>query len=433
MTPVPKFWSVALLLSCIWISTSHSSSGENWPCWRGPRGDGSVYDRDAPRAWNGTTGKNIVWQKPLNGVGHSSPIIWDHRIFLTSCDEDSTERHLICLNRDDGSESWRTTVFDGQLESIHALNSRASSTPATDGKLVFVAFMQPDGRTVIAPNVGSEREITAGQMTVAAYNLDGEQQWSVKPGDFVSAHGFCSCPVLFDDMVIVNGDHDGDSYIVALDKQTGVQRWRRKRAHKTRSYVTPLIRKTKGRTQMVFSGSKHIISLDPRDGSEHWKIEGPTEQMVASMVFDGERFYMNCGYPDHFVLGIRTDGVGDVTETGVAWESRLARSYVPSPVVIENYLIVADDRGTANCFDSKSGKRLWQARMGNGFSASIIHANGLAYLTANNGETIVVKPGHEPEIVARNPLGEDVSASAAVSNGQLFLRSHQALYCIAVQ
>ena len=143
---------------------------------------------------------------------------------------------------------------------------------------------------------GSDRLINTGRMVVAAYDFDGKQKWIVRPGDFLSAHGFCSCPVLFKDTVIVNGDHDGDSYVVALDKQTGKQRWRVPRQHKTRSYVTPLIREIDGRTQMVMSGSMCIVSFDPHDGSRHWEIDGPTEQFVASMVYDGELFFYGSGF-----------------------------------------------------------------------------------------------------------------------------------------
>jgi hypothetical protein len=134
-------------------------------------------------------------------------------------------------------------------------------------------------------------------MVVAAYDFDGKQKWLVKPGDFISAHGYCSSPVIHDDLVIVNGDHDGVSYVVALDKKTGKTVWKTPRIHKTRSYVTPLIRKIAGRTQMVISGSKRIVSLDPKTGKQHWVIEGPTEQFVASMVYDGSKFYMAAGYP----------------------------------------------------------------------------------------------------------------------------------------
>ena len=169
-------------------------------------------------------------------------------------------------------------------------------------------------------------------------------------------HGFCSSPVLYEDLVIVNGDHDGDSYVVALKRNTGETVWKVPRRHKTRSYVTPIIRKIDGRTQMVFSGSLCIVSMDPRTGKQHWRIEGPTEQYVASLVYDGKLFYMTAGFPTHHVMAIRPDGSGDVTNSHVLWHVTNARCYVPAPVVVNGYLLIADDRGTANCFDHRDGR-----------------------------------------------------------------------------
>src|SRR5262249_17839617 len=152
----------------------------------------------------------------------------------------------------------------------HSLNSFASSTPATDGNLVYVSFLEVGDKTIPAPNVGTPRKITPGQMVVAAYDFAGQQKWIVRPGAFISAHGYCSSPVLDKDLVIVNGDHDGDAYVVALNKDSGQTVWKTPREHRTRSYVTPIIREAGGRTQMVFSGSMSIVSLDPNTGSRHW-------------------------------------------------------------------------------------------------------------------------------------------------------------------
>jgi outer membrane protein assembly factor BamB len=230
--------------------------------------------------------------------------------------------------------------------------------------------------------------------------------------------------------VIVNGDHDGNSYVVALDKQTGATVWKVPRAHGIRSYVTPLIREIDGRTQMVFSGSKTIVSLDPRDGSQHWKIDGPTEQFVASMVYDGKLLFMAAGFPTYHVMGIRPDGRGNVTDTHVAWHETNARCYVPSPVVVGDYLLVADDRGTANCFAASSGERFWQQRLGSQFSASLVTAGGLVYFVADDGVTKVVRPGPKLEVVAENPLGERCSSSPAIADGRIYLRGERDLFCI---
>ncbi|MCH7728364.1 MAG: PQQ-binding-like beta-propeller repeat protein [Planctomycetes bacterium] len=421
-----KRWSFLLLV----LLTTAQAPAENWPGWRGPRGDGSSIEQDVPQRWNGKTGENIVWKVAIPGAGHASPIVWKDRVFLVTAIDRMQERALLCLDRNSGKTLWQRTVLRAPMETKHNLNSFASSTPVTDGKLVYVTFLEVDGRTVPAPNVGRPRPITPGKMLVAAYDFEGHRKWLVRPGGFISAHGYCSCPVLYKDLVIVNGDHDGDSYIVALKKSTGETVWKVPRAHKTRSYVTPIIREIDGRTQMILSGSKSVISYDPSDGSQHWKIEGPTEQFVASMVYDGKLLFLAAGFPTYHVMGIRPGGNGDVTESHVAWHVKNAKCYVPSPIVLNNFLLVADDRGTANCFNTTTGERAWQDRLGKHYSASLVSANGLAYLLADDGVMKLVRPGPAADVVAENELGEFCYASPAISNQQIFIRGEKHLFCI---
>ena len=415
-------------ITCLFISSA--AGGENWPCWRGLRGDGTSLDKNVPVRWDAPKGKNVVWKVPLAGSGHASPVIWEDRIFLAACDEKTQERTLQCVDRGTGKTLWQRSVFRAPLETKHSLNSFASSTPATDGKLVYVSFLEVDGHTIPAPNVGTPRPITPGKMLVAAYDFEGNQKWLVRPGEFISAHGYCASPVLYENLVIVNGDHDGNSYLVALDKQTGKTVWKLDREHKIRSYVTPLIREIDGRTQMVLSGSQHILSLNPRDGSRHWVIEGPTEQFVASMVYDGKLLFMAAGFPTYHVMAIRPDGKGNVTETHVAWHETNAKCYVPSPVVVGGYLLVPDDRGTVNCFAAGTGERLWQERLGSHFSNSLVTAGGLVYLVADDGLTKVVRPGPKLEVMAENPLGEYIYSSPAIAHDRIYLRGEKHLYCL---
>ncbi len=419
---LPSWLAILLLIG--------STQAQNWPGWRGPQGDGISPETNIPTHWNGETGENIAWKIPALGSGHSAPIIWESKLFLTACVDSTQDRVLACYDRPTGKLLWQRTVLHSPLETKHALNSFASSTPATDGKTVYVSFLEVDGHTIPAPNVGNVRPVTPGRMAIAAYDFDGNQRWLVKPGEFISAHGYCASPVLYKNLVIVNGDHDGDAYILALDNQTGKTVWRTPRRHQTRSYVTPIIREVAGRTQLVFSGSKSIVSLDPNDGSCHWSIEGPTEQFVASMVFDGKLFYMAAGFPTYHVLGIRPDGTGDVTDTHVAWHATNATCYVPSPVVVNGYLLVPDDRGTANCFNAATGERLWQKRLGKHYSASLVAAGGLGYFIADDGLTKVVKPGPDLDVIAENPLGEYCYSSPAIAHHSLFIRGEKHIFCI---
>lgn len=400
---------------------------ENWPGWRGPRGDGTSLETNLPTEWDATSGKNIAWKTPIPGRGHSSPIVWNDRIFLATFAEeegksDAPDRLLLCLDRATGKERWRKTVIKAPKEKKHTLNSYASGTPATDGQLVFVTFLQPD--------FGSDSERTPGDMVVAAYDFDGNQRWLVKPGRFASVHGYCSSPVLFEDKVIINGDHDGDAYIVALDKKTGQTVWKVDREHKTRSYVTPIIRQIDGRTQMILSGSKCVASYDPRSGERHWIMDGPTEQFVASMVYDGKFAYLTAGFPERHILAIDPTGSGKLEDDAIIWRTRKGCSYVPSPVLCGDYLLVAADNGTVSCFEAQSGKLQWLERMGKSYSASLVSADGLVYLTADDGITKVVRPGPKLELIAENKLDEYCQASAAISHGKLFIRGEKTLYCV---
>jgi outer membrane protein assembly factor BamB len=428
---VSIFVALSLLFPSVFSECLFSRcQADNWPSWRGPRGDGSAPEA-APLKWNGESGANIRWKTPLPGEGHSSPIVWDERLFVTACLPETQERVLVCIDRASGGLQWQRTVIQSALESKHALNSYASSTPATDGELVFVSFLEPGDKQIIAPNVGNERMIYPGTMVVAAYDFEGNQVWMTRPGPFISAHGFCSNPVVHGDTVILNGDHDGDSYLVALNKFSGDEIWKQPRRHRTRSYSTPLIRSIDGKDQMVLSGSHCVAAFDPATGQRLWNVEGPTEQFVASVVFDGERLYAVGGYPTHHVMAIRPDGRGDVTDSHVVWHQTNVRCYVPSPVVVDHYLMIADDRGTANCFDARTGERLWQTRLGKHYSASLCVANGLVYFTADDGVTKILRPGPQPELVSENQLGENVYASPAFSRSELFIRGQRHLYCIA--
>ncbi len=420
-----------LVCGAVYCWALSSVQAEDWPGWRGPRGDGTSHEVRVPIHWDGMTGENLAWKTRVPGVGHSSPIVWGDRVFLTSCLEDTGERVLLCFHRETGALTWQRTVVTCPLETKHTRNSYASGTPVTDGETVWVAFLEVDGHTSPAINVSSPRDCTPGRIVIAAYDFAGQQRWLASPGEFASVHGFCSCPVLYEGLVIVNGDHDGDSYLAALDRQTGETVWKTPRRHRTRSYVTPLIREIDGQDQLVLSGSRCIAGFDPHTGRRLWNIEGPCEQFVASMVYDGTRFYMAAGFPTHHVMAIRPGGTEDITDTHVAWHVTDAACYVPSPVVVDDFLIVADDRGTANCYDTATGERLWRSRIGRNIGSSLIVANGLVHITSDDGTTHIVRPGREYELVAENPLGEAVDASPAVADGALFLRGGAHLFCIS--
>ncbi len=409
---MPHLYLTLLLTVIIICSPAQISSGEeNWPGWRGPRGDGSAEnDSRLPVKWN--VAENTLWKTPLPGKGHASPIIWENRIFIVSALDETRDRALICLERESGRILWQQTVLQSPPERIHKLNSLASSTPVTNGKLIFVSFLDRD------------------EMFIAAYDFSGKEIWKKRPGTFSSIHGYCSSPILWNNKLIINGDHDGEAYIVALDQSNGNLIWKTPRPNKTRSYCTPIIRQIENRNQMILSGSKSVASFDPDSGKQHWIIDGPTEQFVASLVYNGDLLFMTCGFPERHMMAIRPTGTGNVTETHVAWRTTRSASYVPSPVAIGDYFLVVADNGVASCFIAKSGERLWNERLPRRHSASVIAANGLAYFLSDQGVMSVIRPGKEFDLVAQSELGEQCNASPAIYGGNFYIRGDKHLFCI---
>jgi outer membrane protein assembly factor BamB len=267
----------------VWLALAAALPAEEWPGWRGPRGDGVSGETGVPDAWG--PNENVRWKAPIPGVGHSSPVVWGDRVFVTTCVEkdQNGERRLLCLDRAKGNILWDQLVLTAPLEKKHPLNSFASATPAADGKNVWVAFL--DYPT----------------MVVVCCDFDGKEVWRKSPGKLLSVHGFCSSPILYKDFVILNGDQDAEAYLVALDKSTGEERWRSDRPNRTRSYCTPILlhsAKHPDVTQLVLSGSKCVASYDADDGKQLWLVDGPTEQFVASPVFLDDTVFITAGFPE---------------------------------------------------------------------------------------------------------------------------------------
>ena len=401
-----------LLLVVIAGLSVQTAFAENWPGWRGPRGDGTSQESKLPTAWSDT--ENVAWKVPLAFGGHSSPVVWNDFVFLAGADTESKNRVLIALDRKTGKTIWEAVVDQSPLEKKHNLNSWASSTPTTDGERVYVSFLK-------------EKE-----MLVAAYDLKGNELWKVRPGVFSSVHGYCSCPVVFEDTLIINGDHDGAAYLLALNRKTGSTVWKTDRENKTRSYCTPLIREIDGRTQMMLSGSKSIASFDPRTGKRQWVIDGPTEQFVASLVYHEGLVFVTGGFPDKHIMAIDPRGSGNLTKSeNIKWHiERNGVSYVPSPVATEGLFFIVSDEGVGTCRDAKTGEVQWQKRIGRHNSASLVTAEGRVYFLDDDGVMRVVKAAREYEVIAENKLGEATYASPAMSRGQMLIRGEKHLYCI---
>ena len=395
---------------------------EEWPEWRGPRRDGSSQESGLPTKWSET--ENIVWKTPIPGRGHSSPIVWNDRVFVATAETGELRRILLCLDASDGRALWSRDVLVAPLEKINNLNSHASSTPATDGKHVYVSFQDRD------------------KMFAACYDFQGNKVWEQRPDKFFAQHGFCSSPLLYKDMVILNGDQDsrpkGPAYIVALDKATGAERWRIPRPNGVRSYVPPVVFDVAGKKQLVLSGSQCVASYDPDTGKPIWIVDGPTEQMAASLVMTEGILFVTGGFPTLHLMGIRPDGEGNVTKTHVLWHEAKqpkAVAYVPSPIAYREWFFVVSDGVVGGgshltCIEAKTGKFVWMEKLGRHHSASPVLADGLLYCPDDDGITHVVKAGPKFELVARNPLGEQCFASFAICRGRIYIRSLKSLWCI---
>jgi outer membrane protein assembly factor BamB len=410
-----------VLTLVVFVLATAGARAEEWPGWRGPRGDGSSQETGIPTRWSPT--ENVHWKVEIPGTGHSSPVVWGDHIFVTTCLEKEKDRVLLCLDRATGKKRWERTVLTSPLEKKHSLNSFASATPATDGQHVWVAFLQE------------------GNMQVVCYDNEGKKLWQRSPGKLLSVHGFCSSPVLHNGMVILNGDQDALAYIVALDQKTGEERWRANRPNKTRSYCTPLLipdPRHKGHTQLVLSGSKSVTGYDADTGKLLWVHDGPTEQYVASLVEDSGILFLTTGFPEHHLMGITPDGEGNITSSKhVVWhignkENRdRGASYVPSPVAHQGYFYVVSDPGYLSCLEAKTGKRVYMQKLGRRHSASPVLIEDRLYLPDDDGVTWVVKTGPKFELVEKNDLKDGIFASPAVSRKEMLLRTTHHLYCIS--
>jgi len=412
------------------LVASGVADGGDWPGWRGgPRGDGLSDEKNIPIRIEPQT---LRWKVPIPGRGHSSPIVFGNRVILTTCIEDATpaRRELIMLDRHDGRIVWRKTVIEARPEALHRLNSRASGTPATDGKRIFVSFL--DQSPPSGPPSG-KREADPGELVVAAFDFNGNRLWEKRPGPFRSVHGFCTCPVLYQDKLIINGDHDGDAFLAMMRQEDGAIVWKVKRENRLRSYCTPIVAAIGGRDQLLLSGGKTTAAYECSTGEMIWTCDGPSEQMVATLLRGHGMIYSLGGYPERHLLAIAEDGKGDVTKSHVKWKSSSAIPYVPSALLDGDLLHVVSDEGVYTCFDAKSGKVHGRKRISSHVSASLVAAEGAVYILDDKGALVVIASEPKYRELAKSELGEDAFATPAIAHGCLFIRGEKHLFCLGAK
>ncbi len=432
----------SLVLLFTFTSVNIAQAQTNWPQWRGSDGSGISAETSVPSEWGDS--KNIRWKAPIPGRGHSSPIVWGSRVFLTTSIEGSVVpgatavRHfrkgqeylnpdsvgadhsytlkLLCLALDSGKLLWEKSLYEGTVyDNRHRKNTYASTTPATDGKYIYVSF-EAEG--------------------LYCYDFDGKRIWKASLGKIAKGGmGPGTSPVLFENLVILQCDQEyGEgSFIAAVDKKTGKEVWRTTRDQR-RSWATPLLIKTGQRTELVASGPNKIIAYDPATGRELWQAPGVESNPIPSPVFGGGLVFVTAGSNVKRAFAIRVGGSGDLTGTSnVVWSYEKGTAYVPSPILYREFLYLVTDAGALTCLEAATGKVVYQARMpvATKFTASPVAFDGKIMIVSEDGDSFIVKAGPVPEILHANGLGEAVYASPAIAQGKLLIRGATNLYCIA--
>ncbi len=406
----------AMLITTAAMLLAVRVSADNWPAWRGAQGNGHCQEKNLPLQWSTT--ENVRWKVPLPSPGNSTPVIWGDRIFLTqSLDATGSQRAVLCLDRKDGKVLWQKSVpFQGR-ETTHRDNPYCSGSPVTDGERV-IAWM--------------------GSAGVVCYDFQGNQLWFKDLGKFEHIWGNSGTPVLYKDLAILNCGPGERQFLVALDKKTGKEIWRvdepgGKFGTTNRewlgSWSTPAVTTIKGREELIMTWPGAVKSYDPATGKLLWTCGGLTPLVYTSPLVSDEVIVAMCGFGGSW-MGVKTGGIGDVTATHQLWRVPRAPQRIGSGVIIGDHIYMVNEPGVAQCTELKTGKVLWEERLGTSTWGSLVHADGKLYVTSRRGETYVFAAKPQFELIARNPLNETTLSSIAVSNGDLFIRTYQHLWCI---
>ncbi|HET9261687.1 MAG TPA: PQQ-binding-like beta-propeller repeat protein [Vicinamibacterales bacterium] len=418
---------------------------EDWPHWRGPRGIGVSGETNLPERWSAT--EQVAWKAPVAGAGISTPVVAGGRVYVTSQIGEGVSRQGPRLVQGGGAEAageralgarpaskgdgrtwfvveafdekagtrlWEYRIeADGPLPAAHDKHNLASPSPVTDGELVFAWF---------------------GTGQIVALNRDGKLVWVRHLGKEIAPFeinwGHSSSPTLDGDLLYLLCDHEPASYLLALDKRTGKERWKVDRGKGRASYSTPLVVDTARGAELIVNSSERIDAYDAKTGEFLWHAGESNRFPIPMPVVHEGTIYASRGYRSGPYLAIRTGGRGDVSASHVAWHVPTGAPYVSSIVHYQGLIYMATDNGILTIADASDGSRVWQGRVGGVFSASPVAGDGKVYLQSESGETIVLRAGRDAEIIARNTIGERTLASMAVASGRIFLRSDEHLFCI---
>ena len=366
-------------------------------------------------SWSAT--ENVVWKTRVAGKGHSSPIVTDTKVFLSTADQAAGTQSVCAFDRSTGQQLWQTVVNASGLpkaKEIHVNNTHASGTIAVGDDMIYVVFFNHN------------------QKRLTALDFDGEIKWRKIVGNYASPYAFGTgaSPIVYRSLVIVSNENVSDGQMIAFDRQTGDKVWNV--ARPSINYSTPVVANVSGKDQLLLSGLERVVSYDPNTGKENWSTKAAWQATCGTMVWNDELVFASGGYPAPQTLAIVADGSGRVL-----WSKPL-KCYEQSMIVVDDHLYFITDRGVIYCVEPRTGKVMWKNRFKGPVSASPVAANGNIYFTAENGQTLVIKASPQRyQPVAANQLGNRAFASFGLSENRIYTRVGDArggyqewLYCI---
>ncbi|MHC4402484.1 MAG: outer membrane protein assembly factor BamB family protein [Planctomycetota bacterium] len=406
-------------VAVVWTVGALSSgrAAANWPQFRGPGGDGHCETKTLPLTWSET--ENVTWKVPIHDHGWSSPVIWEHQIWMTTATRDGKQLFAVCVDREAGKIVHDLKVFDvDKPETLIEENSYASPTPVIEASRVYVHF-----GTYGTACLDTE----TGKIIWARRDFHCDHQWG--PG---------ASPIPCGNLLIFQMDGIDVQYVVALEKSTGKTVWKTNRstdfqgAHVTqrKAYCTPTVVRAGGRLQLISPGPKAVMAYDPMSGKELWKIRYRGWGIVPRPLFGHGLVFLTIDHDHPELWAVRPDGSGDVTDSHVVWRVRKGAPSVPSFLLVGDLIYAVSDHGIASCIEATSGQILWTQRVGGRYWASPILAAGRIYFIRFDGLTTVIEPGRQYRPLAENRLDGRIKASPAAAAGALFLRTETHLYRI---
>lgn len=397
------------LLALAVLLTTTAVQAQDWPRFRGPNGSGVGDVKGFLPRW---TDDNRNWKVKLPGVGHSSPIVWGDRLYVTCGDEVSGKRTLLCLEPATGKTLWQRD-FPGERHRKHGDNSFASATPAADAKHVYVCW-------------GGAKEYL-----VVALDHDGKESWRTDLGPFRAGHGFGPSPIVHDGLVIVPNDQDGAGALVGLDAQTGKERWKVPRKSKA-TYTTPCVFTPPGKpAEVIFTNYEHgVTSVDPQSGKVNWELDvfdkRHVETSIGSPVVAGDKVLALSGW-----LGVRMEvvAVGFTDKAKEAWRITRSAPLCTTPLVVGELVYLWSDGGMVTCADVRSGEVHWRERVPGSYYSSPVCVGKYLVNLSREGDGVVIEAGKTFKVLARNTLDEGSHATPAIAGGRLFVRTFAHLSC----